>query len=396
MLLMSLDSLDEVKLQQLCDERCPESGTLDFKRDLPSSSDRDKHEFLKDVCALANSGGGDLVYGIDESGGVASSIVPIAEEIPDAAKRRLGQVLDAGLEPRLSGVQFRDVPVVGGFVLVVRVPPSFIGPHRYLFNNHSKFVMRNGTHNVELTYEQLRMAFDRTSTLADRAQQFRADRIKAIVERRTWKPLMAGPLCVVHVIPIEAMAGRRQINMQALYNDYTPFTGPMWSGGSRTLNLDGLVVHPGVRRDDEAWTFNQIFRNGAIETIFYGGRQFAEDDDDGRRIIPSTVVSVYFHDAIQKFLRATSSLGFHGPAVVACALLFVGDYEFGVGVRYHAPDRALADRHHLVLPEIWVDDLSAAHDVDSIARPILDVLWQSFDEERCLEYSAQGVWSPRR
>jgi hypothetical protein len=46
MLLERLEALDDLKLQQLCDERCPESGSLDFKRDLPGTSDKDKHEFL--------------------------------------------------------------------------------------------------------------------------------------------------------------------------------------------------------------------------------------------------------------------------------------------------------------------------------------------------------------
>lgn len=118
MLLERLEELDEAKLQKLCDERCPESGTLDFKRDIPGTSDKDKHEFLKDVCALANAEGGDLVYGIDEDRGVAKDIVPITSEMADSAKRRLGQVLDAGLEPRLLGIGFHEIKVTNGYVLI--------------------------------------------------------------------------------------------------------------------------------------------------------------------------------------------------------------------------------------------------------------------------------------
>jgi|SRR5450759_59619 len=226
MLLEQLERLDEKKLQQLCDERCPESGTLDFKRILPGTSDKDKHEFLKDVCAFANAEGGDLVYGIDEDGGVAKAIVPIASETADSVRRRLGQVLDAGLEPRIQGIGFHEVNVTNGYVLVVRVPSSFDGPHRYLFNSHSKFVMRNGTHTSELSFDQLRSAFDRTATLADRARRFRDDRLQAIVNNKAWRPMKKGPICAVHLIPIASMSGRKSIDVQALYNDYTRFMFP--------------------------------------------------------------------------------------------------------------------------------------------------------------------------
>jgi Putative DNA-binding domain len=74
MLIDQLASPNEAKLQELCDEGCGESVTLDFKRDLPGASDKDKQEFLKGVCTFANADGGDLVYGITEQNGAASDL----------------------------------------------------------------------------------------------------------------------------------------------------------------------------------------------------------------------------------------------------------------------------------------------------------------------------------
>src|SRR6186713_1131863 len=178
MLLEQYEKIDEAELLRLCKAGCPESSTLDFKRDLPGISEegreKDKKEFLKDVCAFANSDGGDLVYGIAEEHGMAKEPVPITAENFDDAKRRLGQILEAGLEPRVPGLLFHQIPVAGGYVLLVRVPASFDGPHRFSSNNREKqFVMRNHTHTSELNYAQLRAAFDRTATLAERARTFR-------------------------------------------------------------------------------------------------------------------------------------------------------------------------------------------------------------------------------
>jgi predicted HTH transcriptional regulator len=208
--------IDEGRLLELCAQHFPESQTLDLKQQLPGNADADKREFLKDVCAMANSDGGDLVYGVAEAGGNAGALSPIAGETADSARRRLGQIADAGLEPRVVGLKFVDVPVTGGYVLIARVPASFDGPHRFFFGNVARFVIRNGTHTVDLNYDQLRMAFDRTATLTERARQFRQARIDAITGDRVGRALVRGPRAVVHLVPIPSMAGNRSVDIESL------------------------------------------------------------------------------------------------------------------------------------------------------------------------------------
>jgi hypothetical protein len=257
-----------------------------------------------------------------------------------------------------------------------------------------QFVVRNGTHTTELTYEQLRMAFDRTATLADGARGFRNDRLQAIIDRRTWKPMVEGAVCVAHLIPIASMAGRKTVDIRALYNDYTRFKFPEWDGASRTLNLDGLVVHPGLRNESEGMlAFVQVFRNGTMEALRHGGMLIEKD----MRCISSTVVTAFFREAFGRLISAAQSLGFTGPAIVGMALLNVGGYEFAFDDRESFSVRQVpTDRPHLVLPESWLDSLETVSDAEMIVRPMLDVFWQSFGLERCYEYNEQGVWSPRR
>src|SRR5258708_3965204 len=130
--------VDEARLRELCAQHCPESQTLEFKQTLPGLTDQAKSEFLKDVCAFANSEGGELVYGIAEKNGEAKEVCAITDESADAAARRLGQITDARLEPRLVGIRPQEVTIAGGgYVLILRVPASFSGPHRYTVNNAS-------------------------------------------------------------------------------------------------------------------------------------------------------------------------------------------------------------------------------------------------------------------
>lgn len=50
---------------------------LDFKRDLPKDDSEGRKALYADICAFANSAGGDLVYGIQEGDGVAKEVMPL-------------------------------------------------------------------------------------------------------------------------------------------------------------------------------------------------------------------------------------------------------------------------------------------------------------------------------
>ena len=398
MLLETLDHVNAGLLRKLCDDRCPESDTLDFKRDLPGGTEKDKQELLKDVCSLANTDGGDLVYGIEEDAGTASALVPIDGDSADATKRRLSQILDAGLEPRVQALRFYHVDVPGGYVLIVRVPASFDGPHSIRTDNKRRFVMRNGTTTTDLTFDQLRAAFGRTATLAEQAHRFIANRIQLIVHRKTPKPLELGPLWVVHLVPIAGLAGRQSVDLGALYaKDFAQFLGGDWGGGSRTFNLDGLVVHPGGRQDEGYAAYNHIFRTGAMEGVRLGGETIDVTPEGGQRsVVWSLEMSKFFHDSVDKFMKSAKGWGFAGPAVISVAILHVEGYELGIGDVYRPFGKVLSDRPHLVPQEVWIENLDTAN-IDAILGPLMDVLWQAFGAERCLDFDATtGAYNPRR
>ena len=68
----------QMHIEQLVADRMRAGPHLDFKRDLPTAWNNDaKHEFLADTTAFANSGGGDLIFGVDEDGQAqASAVIP--------------------------------------------------------------------------------------------------------------------------------------------------------------------------------------------------------------------------------------------------------------------------------------------------------------------------------
>ena len=397
MLATRLDQIDERLLSQLCSDECPESQTLDFKFSLPRKDEPGKVEFAKDVCAFANADGGEIVFGISDTQGRASAPCPIDTEPSDAAQRRLIQTIDRLIEPRIVGVQFHTVPFgKAGYILLVRVPQSFDGPHRFATEGGaSRFVIRVGTMTQDLTYTQLRGAFDRTATLAAKASDFRSSRINAIKSGRTWKPMPDGVKWVVHLLPVSAMAGRTQIDIQALNSgSFAQFNQRGWGGVTRTLNLDGMAVHPAIRSEHEgrAYSYVQVFRSGVLEGSRFGGRLV-----DDRRIIPGGDMSAYFRERLTTFIAATRGFGVRGPAIMGAALLDTAGYALGVFNPRSGMSEAsaVADRPDMVVPEAWIDDIESVTDVDLLVRPLLDVLYQSFGIERCFEYDERGQWVAR-
>jgi hypothetical protein len=386
--------MTETILLEGCAQRWPESQTLEFKRELPALGARGRNEFLKDVCALANADGGDLVYGIAENAGAADQPAPITGQNPDQVKRRLTQVIDADLEPRVNGIAMSEVPFAGGgFALVLRVPASFEAPHRYrLENQHTRFVVRNGTVTSDMTYEQIRTAFDRSSTLAERARQFRRDRCTAIDSGSAWRPLTEGPIAVVHVIPLAALSGRTTVDVGALHDNTDGFmvfaqTNPRWGGiTTRTLNLDGLVVHP-AEPGARVHAFSQVFRTGCLESV-----RNVSHAREGVEVIPSTTLAAFVRNAVLGLTRGAVRNGFLGPALLGVSLLRAGNARFGLGERYRQYIAPTPDRRDLLVPETWLPALDNLTDVDVAVRPTLDILWQCFDEPRCLEYDAHGRW----
>lgn len=159
-----LDSIDEAFLHDICNNKERETDKLEFKRELPGRSESQKKEFAKDVCAMANAKGGYLFYGIEEKNGAASNIKPILDESSDEAERRLGQILYRKLEPILADVQFKSIDVGGGYVLLIHVPQSFIGPHYVRDGDKMIFMVRENTQKRPLSYGELHRAFDKSGT----------------------------------------------------------------------------------------------------------------------------------------------------------------------------------------------------------------------------------------
>ena len=200
-------------------------------------------------------------------------------------------------------------------------------------------------------------------------------------------PIVTGPTCVVHLMPITSMVGRTQVDIRALQHDFSSFTYKDWGGGSRSLNIDGILIYPGRSPHGGLQpAYTQIFRSGCIETV----RHAASMHEPEQKVLPSQTISQFIRDAITKLQEGVMKFGLHGPSIVGVALLTITGYRFAYRVDYDI--NAPSDRPDLLLPEVWIEHGASEMEREAIIRQLLDILWQAFDVGHCSLYSEEGVW----
>ena len=102
-----IDQITEADLSNLVKAAVAERKTLDYKQQLPDTNDAGKRELLADVSSFANTAGGDLVFGITESGGVPTGIPGVQIGNTDQEILRFDSIIQDGLFPRIQSTQRR-------------------------------------------------------------------------------------------------------------------------------------------------------------------------------------------------------------------------------------------------------------------------------------------------
>lgn len=397
MLTGRLTELDTAALEGL-KNTASESATLDFKRDLPKGNEADRREFLKDLCAFANTQGGDLVFGVAEENGVVVDVPGIETSDPGSDQERLEQIACSdGIEPRLPGPEFYRVELSNGrSVFVVRVPQSWMAPHRVSFKGHGHFYARAATTTFAMNVQQLREAFTAAESRIQRIREFHAGRLNQIGGNIPVRLLQtdvetknAPSLAVLHLVPLQSFTPAVRILDVAHESDkirrFTPITFKKLDGSFR-LNLEGRVNFAGFtnRKPEEYRAYTQVYRSGCVEAVWVL-RSRRVEERQFECILP---FEGHLRAALAEYAKVLQELGISPPVYAYLALLRAGGKHLIVD-RYEQSSENF-DRSTIDLPEVIIDPLDVP--VDDIVRPVLDVLWNAVGHERCPRYDKSGKW----
>ena len=385
----SLNNITWSDIEELVSENVEESQRLDFKSEMPGATHASRRAFLRDVCAMANSGGGDIVFGVDEQpAGIAGNIIPIASNQVDQDILRLQNLILSTIQPRPP---VNIVPVNNGqgkAVLLLRVAVSLSGPHSVWFKGHRQFTGRRPRGTDDLSMDEVRDLFLGATALTRRIRAFRMERLQQNRTTPTVLNFKSGlGMAFVHIVPIDALEATPRITVQDL--NWDDWMIPEFNNSDHRLNLDGLLTMNGPHGG--SWQlYVQLFRTGIVE-IGYGGFKTLKDD------IGSTVSGVDGYsleklliESCRRFVAHLRALGIASPLAIFMSLMGVKGCHLAKEPISTSVSSQSYDRDIVAPPEIQVegepDDW--AHEL----RPLCDLIWQAGGWDRSPFFDKTGRW----
>ena len=104
-----------------------ETNDLDWKSELPPAKGLPQTDFPKEVAAMANSGGGVIVYGVRESQRVATERIDVGE-FDEAYERSLRSAAITAISPPVFGLNVHRLGDEGKRAVVVESRRASTGP----------------------------------------------------------------------------------------------------------------------------------------------------------------------------------------------------------------------------------------------------------------------------
>ncbi len=388
----SIEEIIKADVDRLVADRVAERRTLEFKRTLPGGTDADKREFLADVSSLANTSGGDLLYGVDAVDGVASEAQGLTVANEEAERLRLEAVIRDGLKPRVPPLHLRFIPGFAvGPVLLIRVPRSSAAPHMVSFQGLSRFFARSSAGKWQLDVDELRSAFASGTDLAERLRTWHRNRVAVVASDQGPASVVAGLRLVLHLLPLSAFRDRQDLGVEALANQRARFAPIAHGLVEGRFNIDGILgTAGGEDRRSGTRSYCQVYRDGRVEAVLGD----VVRPVDNIQAIGSEWIERVLIQACEEFRGGLRGLGVDPPVTVLATLVGARGAFLSVGGRrFDLTEVRPFDRDILELPEAMIDDGNTPTDI--VLKPLFDGLWNASGLAKSWHYTANGRWKPQ-
>jgi schlafen family protein len=131
-----------------------EMNDLDWKSELPPAKGLPQTDLPKDVAAMANSGGGVIVFGVRESQKVATERADVGD-LDEAYERSMRSAAITAISPPVFGLNVHRLGAEGNRAVVVEVPASIDGPHLIYRKDYFGAPVRNDSGTVWMKERQI-------------------------------------------------------------------------------------------------------------------------------------------------------------------------------------------------------------------------------------------------
>jgi hypothetical protein len=395
-----LKDISEADLQKLITDPVREGKSIEFKSELNLKTDDAKRKFLASIASFANAAGGDFVIGIktdDADKGRPASIQPLTNFNPDADILMLRDIIRAHIEPKVFTVEYKDVNVTGGHVLVIRIRKTWVGAHMVTYNNDFRFYTRDLAGRRPMDVPEIRSAFLLAETTVEKINRFRLERLANVLAAETPYPLDGTAIIVIHICPLRSFEPGFQCDLSSLREAPVALPPIYAAGWSHSDDFDGFFTYAGdIKGKTTGYCF--MFRNGCFEaadTLLLSPR-------DGKTFFPSTAYEQRILEAVPRWFHALKHVGAEPPVMVMLSLLGVNGYWMYTdpGVGWYGA--RTINRDQLLVPGVLVESLDleatsrkTSHNVFDLMRPMFDSIWNACGYPRSINFDGDGNWKPR-
>ncbi|WP_216395780.1 AlbA family DNA-binding domain-containing protein [Arcanobacterium phocae] len=297
-------------IQQAVAQKVEETDRLDWKRECYNSKNpKWQDEAAKDVAAMANSGGGWIVFGVSEdvTNNSASEITPIDWDSP--TQQRILQATYSRISPPVVGLEFYLVEYQNGYVVMMRVPDSPDAPH-FATRSDNTFTAprRNGPHTVYMSEREIERGFrERFQRAHNREQE-----LQALFEQAVQGMNPEEGLCIAFAAqPIESANSNNHLDRSDAENILRSSAYPSLFSTHPGLSWDFGDTLRGMRRWSlrnriaDRWAFRKtLLEDGAALACYkLGGVLKGERDADAYPVDqPNHCRSDHIEEALVDFI----------------------------------------------------------------------------------------------
>lgn len=344
-------------------------GNFNLAGGIKDKADKNREiaEFRSDVCSFANAGGGYLVYGIHEEGGIPHTIIGIDIQNGDTDKFELSiKNWLQRIEPKIPSITISFIRLDNGkYVLVLYVMRDSFAPYMHLENEKDyRVYKRVGNSKMPIGYSELHSMFNRSMVLEKEINHFRTERVEQIRTRLMGIKNVPPRFIVMHIIPDTFMDSN--YNIPLLYHERRGiqfgkvFQALGYSGGS-------IPMVEGMRFLEYNDVGESRMYNSGIAECYYSKMLISFTDEKGEHFAWSEVWNA-LQEALQQYLKIVTPLlktnqVFIGITLVGCAnAISTISYEYGYAARI---DRDVLAMNTMVLESI-LDEEQTKRDIDGV------------------------------
>lgn len=371
-----------------------EDITIEFKSQKYNLSLRDtKKDFLRDIVAMINCKGGVILLGISDDG----EILGVDIEDLDLYKRQVQQVVNTGVEPQVTGIDFKSIEKNGRFVLCILVPTLTNKPysHKVAQSQYREFLIRNNGINHHLSMTEIRRLFLGQENSSSQSWEDWKMNIVTKVESNTWiKPLESTKSILLFINPTDTNPKDSLIEttqIKKLCERNTNIWPPHSDGCTHVPFESGIFALGRLKGDfgknENCYSFVVSENNSAV--YYYDSyAQFSRDDS--KQIYSGIGETVL--DYVRKANNFLELAGFKGHRYeMSLFILGAKGYKVARDQFFYAFPGALGNATGIPNDTF---ELSArfyvGEDLEQAIKPVLDKLWQTSGFDKCLNYDTDG------